>query len=59
MKVKGWSIQTSQCGRYLYVLHESDSNQIHIRLEDENLVVDVWDQAGIDLQASLSTERRA
>lgn len=53
MEIKGWLISTSDDGAYLYIERGSEPGQIHIKVEEEGFVVDIWSN-GDDAQCVAS-----
>lgn len=42
MNINGWHVTSSDDGKYLYVELDGAPGQIHIKVEDEGFVVDIW-----------------
>lgn len=42
MELKGWLVNTSDDGQYIYLQRDGAPGQIHVKAEDEGFVVDIW-----------------
>jgi hypothetical protein len=42
MEIKGWLVNASDDGRYLYIERDNCAGQIHVKADDEGYVVDLY-----------------
>jgi hypothetical protein len=40
--LNGWLVSASPDGQYLYIQRDGSPGQVHLKAEDEGLVVDLW-----------------
>lgn len=56
--IRGWKVQASPDGTYLYVQRVGKAGDIHVKAEDEGFVIDVWndDRKMPEVMATLCCE---
>jgi len=42
IELNGWLIVVSNEGDYLYITRDGSPGQVHVKAEDEGIVVDIW-----------------
>jgi len=54
MEIKGWLVNASDDGKYLYIQRDGAPGQVHVKAEDEGIVVDLYND-DLDTECCAST----
>lgn len=55
LEIDGWVIEfNSDNPQYVFLSHEDHPGDIHVKADDEGFVVDVWNEPGWEVAATLA-----